>query len=61
MTMDGGGWGEDTQSFRFLLDRIFNYRDRKTMTDILDNEEWKNRKDHLTPNYLTDIEQIMTI
>lgn len=26
-----------------------------------DNEEWKNRKDHLTPNYLTDIEQIMTI
>ena len=22
---------------------------------------WKNRKEHLTPNYLTDIEQIMTV
>ena len=24
-------------------------------------EEWRTRKDHLTPNYLTDIDQIMTI
>lgn len=25
------------------------------------NENWKNKKDHLTPNYLTDIDQIMTV
>ena len=25
------------------------------------NEQWKNRKEHLTPNYLTDIDQIMTV
>lgn len=25
------------------------------------NADWKNRKDHLTPNYLTDIDQIMTV
>lgn len=25
------------------------------------NADWKNRKEHLTPNYLTDIDQIMTI
>lgn len=25
------------------------------------DEEWRTRKDHLTPNYLTDIDQIMTI
>lgn len=26
-----------------------------------DNEAWKNKKEHLTPNYLTDIDQIMTV
>ncbi len=26
-----------------------------------DNEVWKNKKEHLTPNYLTDIDQIMTV
>lgn len=26
-----------------------------------DREVWKNRKEHLTPNYLTDIDQIMTV
>ena len=26
-----------------------------------DREAWKNKKDHLTPNYLTDIDQIMTV
>ena len=25
------------------------------------NADWKNRKEHLTPNYLTDIDQIMTV
>ena len=25
------------------------------------NADWKNRKDRLTPNYLTDIDQIMTV
>ena len=25
------------------------------------NADWKNRKKHLTPNYLTDIDQIMTV
>ena len=25
------------------------------------DEEWKTRKEHLTPNYLTDIQQIMTV
>lgn len=25
------------------------------------SEDWKNRKEHLTPNYLTDIDQIMTV
>ena len=26
-----------------------------------DREVWKNKKEHLTPNYLTDIDQIMTV
>ncbi len=26
-----------------------------------DREAWKNKKDHLTPNYLTDIDQIMMV
>ena len=26
-----------------------------------DREAWKNKKEHLTPNYLTDIDQIMTV
>ena len=26
-----------------------------------DNEAWKNKKEHLTPNYLTDIDHIMTV
>ncbi|MDD7551600.1 MAG: nucleotidyl transferase AbiEii/AbiGii toxin family protein [Rikenellaceae bacterium] len=26
-----------------------------------DSEAWKNKKEHLTPNYLTDIDQIMTV
>ena len=26
-----------------------------------EREVWKNRKEHLTPNYLTDIDQIMTV
>ena len=25
------------------------------------NSPWKNRKEQLTPNYLTDIDQLMTI
>ena len=25
------------------------------------NADWKNRKEHLTPNYLTDVDQIMTV
>lgn len=25
------------------------------------NEEWKTRREHLTPNYLTDINQIMVV
>lgn len=25
------------------------------------NADWKNRKEHVTPNYLTDIDQIMTV
>lgn len=25
------------------------------------NSPWKNRKEHLTPNYLTDIDQLMTV
>ena len=25
------------------------------------NEEWKTRREHLTPNYLTDIDQIMVV
>ena len=26
-----------------------------------EHEIWKNKKEHLTPNYLTDIDQIMTV
>ena len=26
-----------------------------------DREVWKNKKEHLTPNYLTDIDQLMTV
>ena len=26
-----------------------------------ENEEWKTKRDHLTPNYLTDIDHIMTV
>ena len=28
---------------------------------ISDRDTWKNKKEHLTPNYLTDIDQIMTV
>ena len=31
------------------------------VSTLIEAANWKNKEDHLTPNYLTDIDQIMTV